>query len=191
MWIINKQTAFFSTTTTIAVATCSLSPLPPPTTTSWGLQLPFNCCQPPEQWRQQCHVTMSPPDKWQWQTVMTWLINRYATPWWQWHMSLLCFTVIEVSNVPVLPLFFSHMRVSSHVTNGDVPNNNETWVNNNDTWMDDDTVACQWTCHIVQTVMMDVVVTVRTNPGEDCTSPSLFFSHLGTVERWWHVDECW
>ena len=361
----------------------SLSPLPPPTTTSWHLQSPFNCHQPPKQWWQQCHVTMSPPDKWQWWAATTWLINRYAMPWQRWHMSLLWFTVIEGSNVPVcegswyqvisystdpyisssqvvtqsyilsshvchnylfyilplclhlqpeyrlhdslpsstkeqvtrsvvicdylkrahvslpyalivfspsyscvgihytplqhserresamlmafqsissnshsmiliflsfrllnkvitplhkaftqfsspdsfvvsykkpeshhylitasytvLPLFFSHLRSSSHITNGDMANNNcqtttrHGWtttihgptMNDNDTWMDNDTVACQWTCHIVQTVMMDVIVAVRTNPGEDCTSPSLFFSHLGTVERWWHVDECW
>ena len=105
----------------------------------------------------------------------------------------------------VLPLFFSHLRSSGHITNGDMANNNYQTttrhgrtttihgptMNDNDPWMDDDTVACQWTCHIVQTVMMDVIVAVCTNPGEDCTSPSLFFSHLGTVEWWWHVDKCW
>ena len=36
-------------------------------------------------------------------------------------------------------------------------------MNDNDTQIDNDTVACQWTSHIVQTVMTDVIVAVHTN----------------------------
>ena len=50
-------------------------------------------------------------------------------------------------------------------------------------WFEDD-LACQQTCHVVQTVTTQVVVTVHMNVGEPPHSPSLFLdSHEKQAPR--------
>ena len=116
MWIINKQTASFSTTTSLSPPAlchhCYHQPPPPGahnhhSTTPNHLNNDDNNAMPPSD---------------EWQTASDNLADQQIRQWW--HMSLPWFTVIEVSNVPVLPLFFSHLRSSGNVTNGDVANNN-------------------------------------------------------------------
>jgi len=46
----------------------------------------------------------------------------------------------------------------------------------------EDNLAHQWTCHIVQTMMMHAIITVHINPGKCLLSPSpLFTQEAGNI----------